>query len=96
MAKKLNIKELSRRYTTAVFDLAKSEGKLNEVGGELEKLAGLLVDNKSLGELIKSPLLKKAEQLAIIRELAQSQKFGKLTSNLLLIVAQNGRDKIFA
>lgn len=91
MAKKVNIKELARRYTTAVFELAKSENALDKVSKDLEALEALLGDNPELEQLIASPVLSEAEQVETISQLAKAQKFNSLTLNFLSIVARNGR-----
>ena len=89
MAKKVNIKELARRYTTAIFELAKSTNKLNQVGKDMEALQELLKSESGLGKMLGAKTLFHAEQLAVIKDLGK--KFDSLTVNFLMLIAQNGR-----
>ncbi len=89
MAKKVNINELARRYTTAVFELAKSTNKLAQVGKDLEALQGLLAEQGSLAKMLGAKNLSHADQIAVIKDLGK--KFDSLTLNFLMLIAQNGR-----
>nr|CAG4635352.1 EOG090X03DA [Artemia franciscana] len=66
------------RYATALFDLAKDAGKLEEVGQELNDFGQLIEDNEDLNRLVKSPVFtaeqQTAEISAILKE--QIQNFG--------------------
>lgn len=94
MAKKVNIKELSRRYTTAVFDLAKSQNKLEAVAKDLERLKEILKNQPRLQKIMSAKTLGGADQVSLVKELGNG--FDALTVNFLLIVARNGRLKYLA
>ena len=91
MAKKVNINELARRYTTAVFDLAKSEGSLDKVAKDLDTIETLAKTDDYFKRFLNSPVLAEAAQIAMMQEFSKSQKLNKLTLNFLLIVVKNGR-----
>ncbi len=91
MAKKVNIKELARRYTTAVFDLAKSTNSLNAIAKDLEKLEDLIKSEASIQKFLTSPVVSETEQTSVVREIGKSQGFNSLTVNFLLIIVRNGR-----
>lgn len=91
MAGKLNIKELSRRYTTAVFELAKSEKKLSKLEKDLAEIEAIVRDSKELQRLINSPLISTNEQIAVLKEICKKAGFDSLTMNFLLVVARNRR-----
>ncbi len=91
MAKKVNIQELSRRYTTAIFELAKSQNALDSVAAELDGVTALLAENQELQKMLNSPLLSAAEQVTTVSELARSNKLSPLATNFLLVVANNRR-----
>lgn len=89
MAKKVNINELARRYTTAVFELAKSQNKLQQVGRDLESLQTVLKSAPQFIKLISAKTYSPSEQVAALKEFGS--KFDPLTVNFLMVVAQNGR-----
>jgi F-type H+-transporting ATPase subunit delta len=93
MAKKANIQELARRYTTAVFELAKSSGALDSVAGDLDKVVQTLAVDEKLRKKLNSPLLTAEKQVELVREVAKALKLGSVTTNFLLIVARNRRVK---
>lgn len=89
MAKKVNIKELARRYTTAVFDLAKSEGKLERITSDLQAVAQLLQAEPRLKKLLGAKNINVNEQMSLIK--AAAKGFDPLTLNFLMVVTRNGR-----
>ena len=89
MAKKVNIKELARRYTTAVFDLAKSQNKLDRVEKDLEALKSMLTSEPRLQKVISARTLNGEAQVEFVKEMGKG--FDPLTINFLLIVARNSR-----
>ena len=91
MAKKTNINELARRYTTAAFALADSKNQLDAVAADLSKLNnGLLADAKVL-KFLNSPLLTAQKQVDFIKGAAKELNVSPITQNLLLVVARNRR-----
>jgi len=89
MAKKVNIKELARRYTTAVFELAKATNKLQQVGQDLEGLQNLIKGAPQFIKILSAKTSTASEQIAALKEFGS--KFSPLTVNFLMVVAQNGR-----
>ena len=90
MAKKENIREIARRYTTAVLELAKSGNSLDEVRQELQEVLAA-VSEAETAKSLRSPLLSATRQLEIVRELGKKVKASSITTNFLLIIAKNRR-----
>lgn len=91
MAKKTNINELARRYTTAAFQLAVSEKALDKVSDDLANVEAQLLADAKTAKFLNSPLLTPAKQVEFIKGVAKELKVNSITNNLLLVVAKNGR-----
>ncbi|WDI32864.1 F0F1 ATP synthase subunit delta [Hyphococcus flavus] len=79
------------RYATALFDLAKEAGAIETVEGELRALQGSINGSDELRGFLKSPVYDRAEQMAVVEELAAKAGFGALTANFLKLIASNRR-----
>ncbi|MEM9045261.1 MAG: F0F1 ATP synthase subunit delta [Pseudomonadota bacterium] len=79
------------RYATALFDLAKEEGVLEAVEGDLIALKGALVESTDLQHLISSPIHTREEQGRALTAVADAMGLGALTKNVLGLMAANRR-----
>lgn len=93
MAKKTNINELARRYTTATFDLARAEKKLDAVAADLQKILEQLNADETALKMLASPLLTSDKQVEFAREYGKKLGLNSVTQNFLLVVASNRRLK---
>ena len=82
---------VSGRYAIALFELAKDDGKLDEVSGALERFEALLAESPDLARLVKSPVYSADEQLAAIGAVMDRAEIGGLAANLIRFVAQQRR-----
>lgn len=82
---------LSGRYATALFDLARDEGKLDDVGASLAMLRQALAQSDDLRALTRSPLIGRADAGKAVAALAPVLGLDRLTANLLGVLARNGR-----
>jgi F-type H+-transporting ATPase subunit delta len=79
------------RYASALFDLAKDEGKLAEVERDVSVFQGLLSGSTDLQRLVRSPVISADEQAKAIRALAEKAGIGMLTANFLNVLVRNRR-----
>jgi F-type H+-transporting ATPase subunit delta len=91
MASKTNIKELSRRYASALLELAESKKKLSKVEADLEEVADLLAKSETFRNSLTSPIITIGEQQAVFGEIAKKSKLDALTLNFLKVMAKNRR-----
>ena len=91
MASKTNIKELSRRYASALLELAESKGKLKKVSSDLAEIADLLSKSETFRSSLVSPVITVTEQQAVFVEIAKKSKLDALTLNFLKVMAKNRR-----
>jgi F-type H+-transporting ATPase subunit delta len=82
---------LAGRYATALFELARDEGKLEEVGASLAALKDALRQSEDLKALTTSPLIGRGDALAAVKAVAASMHVDALTANFLGVLAGNRR-----
>ena len=82
---------LEGRYASALFDLARDERQIDEVGRSLDALNQALLDSKDFAELIESPLVSRNEAGNAFAALAPELGIDPITANFLGVLARNGR-----
>lgn len=82
---------IAGRYAQAVFDLAREEGGIDRIAGELDQLQGALDDSADLRDLIASPRYSRDDQKNAIGALAQKMGLGNVLANTLQLMASNRR-----
>ncbi|MEM8870852.1 MAG: F0F1 ATP synthase subunit delta [Pseudomonadota bacterium] len=82
---------ISGRYATALFDLARDAGQIDEVERDLDALDAALTDSDDLTALINSPIYSRADQAAAIGAVAQKMGLGGLVSNTIALMATKRR-----
>ncbi|XP_050406653.1 ATP synthase subunit O, mitochondrial [Patella vulgata] len=81
------------RYAHALYSAATKEKKLDAVEGELKALGSLLKTDAKFADFCNDPSLKRTEKKATIEKISAKLKYSSLTSNLLAVLAENGRIK---
>jgi len=66
------ISAAARRYARALFQIAKEDRRVSEVGGELDALASLLEENRELREALLTPLHPAKERKAVLSQISES------------------------
>lgn len=79
------------RYATALFELAKEEGQLDQVEADLNTVGAALDDSADLQQLLFSPIYTRDQQGNALGALAAKMGLGALTSNVLGLMAANRR-----
>jgi F-type H+-transporting ATPase subunit delta len=82
---------LAGRYATALFGLARDEGKLDPVGASMAVMKQALDESDDLRALTTSPIVARGEALVAIGAVAKSLKLDALTANFLGVLAGNRR-----
>lgn len=82
---------IAERYATALFELADSQGALDQVAGDLKTLKAMIRDSADFKRLLDSPVLTRAEAGKAVAALAEAAKFAGLTANFLGLLAKNRR-----
>jgi F-type H+-transporting ATPase subunit delta len=82
---------LAGRYATALFELARDEGKLDAVGASLAALRQALGESEALHALTTSPLVSREDALKAVAGVAAAMKLDPIASNFLGVLARNRR-----
>ena len=84
------ISQVASRYAEALFQLAEEENQLSQVYSEIEDLNKVILDNKDLYDVLRSPFIGKDEKLDIADKLF-TDKLSKNTRNFLMVLIENTR-----
>ena len=79
------------RYASALFDLAREDGKLTEVERDITGLQRMYEGSEDLQRLVRSPVVSSDEQTRALVAIAAKAGVGPLTTNLLKLVVSNRR-----
>ncbi|MDX2263521.1 MAG: F0F1 ATP synthase subunit delta [Hyphomicrobiales bacterium] len=82
---------MAGRYATALFELARDEGKLDVVNAGLDAVDEALKGSDDLQRLVRSPAFSAAEQARAMDAVAKALNLDPLTANLLSLLARNRR-----
>jgi F-type H+-transporting ATPase subunit delta len=86
----------ARRYAGALFSLAKDDGKIAEVRGELAALGELFEGNEELRTALLTPLHPVKERKAALQAIAQRMELSRLVQNFYSFLADRRRMVDFA
>ncbi len=84
------ISQVASRYAEALFQLAEEENQLSEIYSEIEDLNKLILDNKNLYDVLRSPFIGKDEKLDIADKLF-TDKLSRDVRNFLMVLIENRR-----
>ena len=79
------------RYATALFDLAKEEGALDAVAGDLNRFDAMLTESKDLERLVRSPVFSADDQGRALTSLLSKAGMSPLAVNFFKLLAANRR-----
>ncbi len=79
------------RYASALVDMAMESGALPQIEKDVADLRAMLAGSQELQSMIRSPLVRAAEQQAVLASIAEQAKLSALTGNFLMLLAANRR-----
>ncbi len=79
------------RYASALFDLARENRAMDQVGRDLDAFDALLQESPELQRLIKSPVFTADQQLKAIGAVLDRAGIGGLAGNFIRLVASKRR-----
>jgi F-type H+-transporting ATPase subunit delta len=82
---------LAGRYASALFELAREEGRIESVATSLSALRGALADSPEFRELTTSPLVDRDDALKAVTAASGTMQLDPLTAKFLGVLAQNRR-----
>lgn len=81
------------RYATALYSAASKQKQLESVEKDLVQIQAAMKNNPKLREVISSPIINKKLMANTLVEAGKSINFASSTSNLLSLLAENGKLK---
>lgn len=81
---------IANRYAEALFQLSEEENITKEIYNELHSVLNIVKNNKDLDNVLKSPLVAKAEKVQLIETLFNN-KINNNLKNFLKILVEKGR-----
>ena len=82
---------MAGRYATALFDLAKEQGAVDKVSGDLDTVDKLLAESADLKRLVRSPVFSAADQSRAMTAILEKAGVSALTQNFIKLIARNRR-----
>jgi len=82
---------ISDRYASALYDLSADKKLVDSVLNDLTSLKKLIVENKDLQQVIKSPLINSQDKFSILEKLLQKVDSNELTLTFLKVLEKNKR-----
>jgi F-type H+-transporting ATPase subunit delta len=82
---------MAGRYAVALFELAKDQGQLAQVEGDLATFQAMLDGSADLRRLVLSPVISAEDQGKALAAVLQMQGISGLTANFVKLIARNRR-----
>lgn len=82
---------VSKRYATALVDLAEEKKAVAKVEKDMNALGGLLLGSADFAAFVASPTTSETKQLAALSDFSKKLKLQTITANFLGVITQNGR-----
>jgi F-type H+-transporting ATPase subunit delta len=82
---------VAKSYTKALFELARERQQAEQVGGEIERAAAVLTEDRALGAMLGRPWISPANKRAVAGEIGQRLQLSPLARDFLALVAAQGR-----
>ena len=82
---------VAERYASALFELAKEQGKHVQVEQDLASFQTILDSSEDLRRLVLSPVFTSDEQSKALATIAEKAGIGGLAANFLKVLARNRR-----
>ncbi|MFA5041316.1 MAG: ATP synthase F1 subunit delta [Bdellovibrionales bacterium] len=82
---------LASRYIDALFDLAEQDGKVDEVIADMKGLRNLWSESPEWRFIASDPRLNHEAVCSVAKQVAEIAGVSKITTNFLMVIAQNRR-----
>jgi F-type H+-transporting ATPase subunit delta len=85
------LERISRRYSIALYEEAKSLGDLDTISGDVDSVVDIIESNRELALFFGSPIIDQVKKTAITKEIFEG-KISKLMLNFILLLIERHRD----
>jgi len=87
----LSLQTVSRRYATALADVAISRGEDREVQAEIDLWAAMIEENPQLREIFSNPTIPYDQKRRVLQELISRSRVRETTASFLQVLLKNQR-----
>lgn len=84
---------VGRRYSAALFALAKEAGTVDACVGELDAFVAALAKDAEIQDFFYSPVVDRAQKTALLRD-AFASRLSELTFNFLVLLVRKRRERL--
>lgn len=84
---------VAARYAKSLLDLAKEQGLVDTLYGDMKFFRQTLTDNRQLNLILKNPIVRAEKKNAIVKSVFGS-RLNPLTMSFLTIIARKNREAI--
>jgi F-type H+-transporting ATPase subunit delta len=84
---------IARRYSAALFALAKEGASVDSTVAELDAFVNALGSDASISEFFESPVIDRSEKIALL-ERGFADRLGELTFNFLILLVRKRRENL--
>ena len=82
--------KIARRYSTALYEEAKSKGEVNNVAEDADMILKTIADSRDLELFFKSPIIDKVKKTSVIKEIFGG-KVQQVMLNFMLLLVERQR-----
>lgn len=86
-----NSASMPGRYASALFELAKEQGSVEQIEADLKAFESLLTESEDLRRLVASPVFAAEDQSRALSALLEKAGISGLTENFLQVITHNRR-----
>ena len=87
----LSVSGVTRRYATALFELARDEKSIDAVKADLDKFEAMLADSADLKRLVRSPVFSSDIQAKALSAVLDKAGISGISANFLKVLTSNRR-----
>ena len=85
------VSDIAGRYATALFELARDAGTLDEVAQDLGRIREMIEESEDLARLVRSPVFSSEVQGTAIAAVLERAAICDMVRNFVGVVAENRR-----
>jgi F-type H+-transporting ATPase subunit delta len=82
---------LARRYARALLDIGVAKGSFEQLGKDMDDLAGAYSSSRDLGEALTNPVFPMARRRAVLESILTEMSVTPITKNFLLLLLDRER-----
>jgi len=83
--------DIAKRYAKALFEIAREEGTIEVIYGELKEFSALLAQSADLAEFFANPVFDSSDKAAVMGNILEKIKMSGTTSNFLKLLVDKRR-----